>query len=274
MHAQPPRPEAAAPAAPSAGPVGIEHQLFARCRDGDVHAREQLILRFVPLAQRLAQRYRRSGEPADDLDQVASVGLIKAIDGYDVDRGIAFMAYATPTILGELKHHFRDLTWAVRVPHRLGALVLTVDSQRVALSERLRREPSVAELTAAAGISGVEVLDALLARSAYRAVSFDAPSAGSLGAEAGPTTLADAVGADDAGYEGAEQRATLARLLPALNGTERDIITMRFADDMTQTQIAKTLGVSQMQISRLIRAAIEHLRAAHDPTEGTPARAA
>ena len=261
--------------APSAEPARPDHELFVRCRDGDAHAREELILRFVPLAQRLAQRYRRSGEPADDLAQVASVGLIKVIDGYDVDRGIAFASYATPTILGELKHHFRDLTWAVRVPHRLGSLAMTVDRQRVALVERLRREPSVAELAAASEISVVEVLDALLARGAYRALSLNAPSAASQGSEAVPVTLGDAVGADDEGYAQAEQRATLARLLPALDGDERDVLAMRFASDMTQTQIAMTLGVSQMQISRLIRHAIEHLRAAHDAAdESAPAHAA
>jgi RNA polymerase sigma-B factor len=264
-----------APAAPSAEPAGADRQLFVRCRDGDAHAREELILRFVPLAQRLAQRYRRSGEPADDLAQVASVGLIKAIDGYDVDRGIAFVTYATPTILGELKHHFRDLTWAVRVPHRLGSLAMTVDRQRVVLVERLRREPSVEELAAASEISDVEVLDALLARSAYRALSFNAPSAASQSSETVPMTLGDAVGADDDGYAQAEQRATLARLLPALDGDERDVLAMRFGSDMTQTQIATTLGVSQMQISRLIRHAIEQLRAAHDAAEqSAPAHAA
>jgi RNA polymerase sigma-B factor len=276
MDAPPPaRGRASAPAAPLADLTGSERELFVRSRSGDALAREELILRYVPLARRLAQRYRRCGEPADDLAQVASVGLIKAIDGYDVDRGGAFVTYATPTILGELKHHFRDLTWAVRVPHGLSSLAVAVDRHRVALQERLRREPSVAELAAESGVSDVEVLDALLARGAYRALSFDAPGVTSRGSAAVTTPLADAVGADDDGYAHAERRATLARLLPALDGDERDVITMRFAGDMTQTQIAKTLGVSPMQISRLIRHAIEHLRAAHDTArEGASAHAA
>lgn len=259
----------------TAGPRDRERDLFARCRAGDAQAREQLILRFVPLAQRLARRYRRSGEPADDLLQVASVGLIKAIDGYDVDREIAFAAYAAPTILGELKHHFRDLTWAVRVPHNLGSLTLTVDRERANLVDRLRREPSVAELAASLGVSDIDVLEALLARGAYRALSFDAPTPTSKATDQAPMTIADAVGIDEDGFEHAEQRATLDRLLPALKPDARDVISMRFAHDMTQRQIATTLGVSQMQISRLIRHAIMQLRAAHDAQSlSEPARAA
>jgi len=262
------------PGAPADDPLGPEHELFVRCRQGDAHAREQLILRFVPLAERLALRYRRSVEPTDDLVQVAMIGLIKAIDGFDPGRGVLFVSYAAPTILGELKHHFRDLTWAVRVPHTLGSLALTVGSHRTDLAEQLHREPTTSELATAVGVRDTDILEALLARGAYRALSFNAPSVTSRTVGSDPTTLADAVGIEDGGFEHAERRATLSRLLPALDSSEREVIRMRFDDDMTQTQMATKLGVSQMQISRLIRHAIEHLRATHDTLDGEPAHAA
>ena len=155
-----------------------DRELFIRYGEGDELAREQLVERFLPLARQLARRYQRAGEPLDDLMQVASMGLIKAIDRFDPEREIAFSSYAVPTILGEIKRHFRDRTWAVRVPRDLQELTLRVDKAVGELSEELRRQPSVAEIGAAVGADEEQVLEALQAGGAYRAVSFDAPRGG------------------------------------------------------------------------------------------------
>jgi RNA polymerase sigma-B factor len=248
-----------------------QRELFVRCRAGDLQAREHLIMRFMPVAERLTRRYLHSGEPADDLIQVATIGLIKAVDRYDADRECAFLAYATPTILGEIKRHFRDHTWSVRVPHTLRTLAVQVDKGRTALAESLGREPTVPELAAAFGISDVQIVEALHARGAYRALSFDTPSPRSRTAGERATSLGDAIGVDEHGYEHAEQCATLARLLPTLTSRDRDVLRMRFGHDMTQTQIATALGVSQMQISRIIRQAIGDLRAISESQRATQA---
>src|SRR5215210_3297054 len=153
-----------------------DRELFTRYhRDGDALAREQLVERFLPLARQLARRYQRAGEPLDDLLQVASMGLIKAIDRFDPDREVAFSSYAVPTILGELKRHFRDRTWAVRVPRDLQELALRVDRTVASLSRELHRSPSVAEISEAVGTVNEQVLEAIEAACAYRATSFHAP---------------------------------------------------------------------------------------------------
>ncbi|HEY0346264.1 MAG TPA: SigB/SigF/SigG family RNA polymerase sigma factor [Solirubrobacteraceae bacterium] len=238
-----------------------ERALFERlARGGDARARDELVVRFLPLARALALRYQHSHESLDDLLQVAALGLVKAIDGFDPERQIAFSSYAVPTILGELRRHFRDRTWAVRVPRNLQELSLRIDRTVEALAEQLRRQPRVAEIAVALGVDEEEVLEALQARGAYRALSFDAPRGGDEEA----TTLADSIGVGEDGFERAEQRATLAALLGLVTPRERDVLRLRFEEDMTQAEIGAIIGVSQMQISRIIRRAVERLRVAGD----------
>jgi RNA polymerase sigma-B factor len=245
-----------------------EPELFRRARAGDAHAREELTTRFMPLARSLALRYQRSGEPLDDLLQVASLGLVKAIDRFDPAREIAFSSYAVPTILGEIKRYFRDRTWAVRVPRGLQELSMRVDRAVSGLSEELRRSPSVKEIAVTVNGSEEEVLEALQAGGAYRAVSFEAPTGGT-GDDA--ATLADSVGVDEHGFDRAEERATLAALLEAVSSREREVLRMRFEEDMTQAEIGAAIGVSQMQISRIIRQALQRLRDASDEPQPQPA---
>jgi RNA polymerase sigma-B factor len=240
-----------------------DRDLFLRYRDGDQQAREQLVERFLPLARQLARRYQRASEPLDDLLQVASMGLIKAIDRFDAEREIAFSSYAVPTILGEIKRHFRDRTWAVRVPRDLQELTLRVDRAVGDLSEHLHRQPSVGEIAEVLGVQEEDVLEALQAGGAYRAVSFDAPR-GSSGGDEDIATLGDSIGIDESGFDRAEERATLDRLLTSITPRERDVLRMRFEKDMTQAEIGAVIGVSQMQVSRIVRQALSRLRAAAD----------
>jgi RNA polymerase sigma-B factor len=238
-----------------------ERALFERLATcGDTRARDELVERFLPLARALALRYQRSHESLDDLLQVAAVGLIKAIDRFDIDREIAFSSYAVPTILGELRRHFRDRTWAVRVPRNLQELSLRVDGAVEDLAEQLRRQPCVAEIAAALSVDEEEVLEALQARGAYRALSFDAPR----GSDEEAPTLADSIGAGEDGFERAEERATLNALLGLVAPREREVLRLRFEEDMTQAEIGAIIGVSQMQVSRIIRRALERLRALSD----------
>ncbi len=238
-----------------------DRELFVRYHEqGDTLAREQLVERFLPLARQLARRYQRAGEPLDDLLQVASMGLIKAIDRFDLDREIAFSSYAVPTILGEIKRHFRDRTWAVRVPRGLQEMSARVDRAVSELSEKMSRQPSVAEIAVHLGAEEEEVLEALQAGDAYRSVSFETPRGGG-GGDGDVPTIADCVGVDEAGFERAEQRATLATLLEAIGPRDREVLRLRFEEDMTQAEIGVIVGVSQMQVSRIIRQAIARLRA-------------
>jgi RNA polymerase sigma-B factor len=259
------------PAAPrGSGPERSreDRDLFFRYhREGDTSARDQLVERFLPLARQLARRYQRASEPLDDLLQVASLGLIKAIDRFDPDRDIAFSSYAVPTILGEIKRYFRDRTWAVRVPRDLQELTLRVDRAVGELSEQLHRQPSVKEIGEAVGADQEEVLEALQAGGAYRAVSFDAPR---VGGDEEVTTIGDSVGIDEHGFDRAEERATLQTLMSTVTPRERDVLRMRFGQDMTQAEIGAVIGVSQMQVSRIIRQAISRLRAAADAPPSGP----
>ena len=245
-----------------------DRELFTRYHEaGDAQAREQLVERFLPLARQLARRYQRAGEPLDDLLQVASLGLIKAIDRFDPDREIAFSSYAVPTILGEIKRYFRDRTWAVRVPRDLQELTLKVDRAVGDLADQLRRQPSVAEIGAAVGADEEEVLEAMQAGGAYRAISFDAPRPGG---DEDTTTLGDSVGVDEDGFDRAEERATIARLMATVTPREREVLRMRFEQDMTQAEIGAVIGVSQMQVSRVIRQAVARLRTAADAPPALP----
>jgi RNA polymerase sigma-B factor len=235
--------------------------LFARARAGDARAREQLAERYLPLARQLARRYQRSEEPLEDLVQVASLGLLQAIDRFDTGRDVPFLSFAVPTILGELKRHFRDRTWSVRPPRDLQELALRVDRAVTELSLGKHRAPTVAELAEALNTSEEQVLEALLAAGAYHAGSLDAPRPGRAGFDTPGESVADVLGEEEDGFERAEERATLAPLLAGVSSRERLVLMLRFGEDLTQAEIGERIGVSQMQVSRLIRQALIRLRA-------------
>lgn len=242
-------------------------ELFERLRQsGDARAREQLIERYLPLARQLARRYQRAEEPLEDLVQVASLGLLKAVDRFDRAREVAFSSYAVPTILGELKRHFRDRTWSVRVPRDLQELALRVDRAVTQLSAGQRRSPSVGEIAQAVGASPEHVLEALEAAAAYRAGSLDAPR--SAQGEDPTETVADSLADEDSGFLRAEQRATLEPLLARISERERLVLQLRFGEDLMQAEIGERIGVSQMQVSRLIRQALARLRAGLEEPPG------
>jgi RNA polymerase sigma-B factor len=234
-----------------------EAELFARARSGDPLAREQLVRRFLPMARSLARRYRRADEPLDDLVQVASVALVKALARFDPGRGVAFPSFAVPTIVGELKRHLRDTRWAAYVPQRMRERVLAVDRAAESLRRTLGRSPTVPELAREAGIEPEEVADALRAGLAYDSVSLDSPARG-VDSESGPT-VADALGFEDERYELIEYAVTIDAALRALPARQRAILRLRFGQDMTQAEIAARLGLSQMHVSRLLRQALARL---------------
>jgi RNA polymerase sigma-B factor len=236
-----------------------ERRLFrAYLERGDLSARERLVERFLPLARQLARRYGSAGEPLDDLVQVASLGLVKAIDRYELDRGTAFSSFAVPTILGEIKRHFRDTGWTVRVPRAIQERRIQVNRAIPALTGRLGRSPTTAEIAEHIQASTEDVLEAMEAAVAYEPVSLDS----SPGADEEDETWAQAVGHEDPAYEIVEHGATLAPAMKALPERERRILQMRFVEDMTQSQIAEKIGISQMHVSRLIRKALEAMREA------------
>jgi RNA polymerase sigma-B factor len=239
-----------------------EQALFERLAvDGEARDRDVLIERFLPLTRSLALRYQRSGEPLDDLLQVAALGLIKAVDRFDPQRGIAFSAYAVPTILGELRRHFRDRTWAVGVPHDLRDRARRVDHTVDHLTEQLHRQPSVAEIAAALDLGEEDVLEALQAAGAHRALSFDEPR-GTEGES--PATLADSIGVAERGFDHVEGQALFDALLESVTAREREVLRMRFEHDMQQAEIGAAIGVSQMHVSRIIRGALTRLRVITD----------
>jgi RNA polymerase sigma-B factor len=231
-------------------------QLFERLRAGDGGAREALVERFLPLARQLARRYQRANEPLDDLVQVASIGLVKAVDRFDPGRGVAFSSYAVPTILGELKRYFRDSGWALHVPRGIQERALQVDRAIKDLAGRLGRSPSVSEVAEHTDIEVEEVLSAMEASQAYEAVSLEAERGG----ETDSDTYADTIGEEDERYELVEYGATIAPALRTLSPRDRLILHLRFVEDLTQSQIAERIGVSQMQVSRLIRRSLTRLR--------------
>jgi RNA polymerase sigma-B factor len=237
-----------------------DRALFERYLDSrDPVDREILVERFLPLARQLARRYQRPEEPFEDLFQVACLGLVKAIDRFDLSRDVAFSSYAVPTILGEIKRYFRDRTWSVRVPRDLQELALRVDRKVGELSTDLHRAPTVSEIAEALGADEEEILEALEASAAYRATSLSTPRGNED--EAGDT-LGDTVGTSEDGFDLAEDRATLAQLLRAVTPREREVLRLRFVEDLTQSEIGARVGVSQMHVSRLIRQAVERLREA------------
>jgi RNA polymerase sigma-B factor len=224
---------------------------------GDPAARNQLVERFLPLARQLARRYQRGGEQLDDLIQVASLGLLKAIDRYDPERQTAFSSFAVPTILGELKRHFRDKGWSVRVPRDLQEMAVRVDRVADDMSRELGRAPTPGEIAERTGSSLEQVLEAREAAGAYRAVSLDRPRSDD---EDAGDSYADAFGAEDPGFGLAEDSATVDRLMRVLSEREREVLRLRFAEDLTQSEIGQRVGVSQMHVSRLIRQSIARLR--------------
>jgi RNA polymerase sigma-B factor len=226
-------------------------------RAGDTAAREQLVERFLPLARQLARRYQRGGEQLDDLIQVASLGLLKAIDRFDPARETAFSSFAVPTILGELKRHFRDKGWSVRVPRDLQEMAVRVDRIADEMSRELGRAPTPAEIAERTGSTLEQVLEAREASGAYRAVSLDRPRSED---EDDGDSYADAFGVEDPGYGLAEDAATVDRLMRVLSEREREVLRLRFAEDLTQSEIGQRVGVSQMHVSRLIRQSIARLR--------------
>jgi RNA polymerase sigma-B factor len=218
--------------------------------------RDELVEMHVPLVEYLARRFRNRGEPLDDLVQVATIGLIKSVDRFDLERGVEFSTYATPTIVGEIKRHFRDKGWAIRVPRRLQELKLSLTKATSELSQSLGRSPTVAELAGHLGMSEEEVLEGLESANAYSAVSLDAPDGGDEDAPA----VADTLGIQDEGLEGVEYRESLKPLLERLPPREKKILLLRFFGNMTQSQIAGELGISQMHVSRLLARTLAQLR--------------
>ena len=227
---------------------------------GDAAAREELVERFLPLARQLARRYQRQNEPLDDLMQVASMGLVKAIDRFDPARGTAFSTYAVPTILGELKRYVRDSGWAVHVPRGMQERVMKLDQASQELHRKLGRSPSAGELAGELNLTSEEVLEAMEAASAYDAISLE-EQRGSEQRDSQEPTYADSLGSEEERYELVEYGATIAPTMKALSERERLILHLRFVEDLTQSEIADRIGVSQMHVSRLIRRALARLRA-------------
>jgi RNA polymerase sigma-B factor len=244
-------------AGPGHPPDGRE--LFRRWRDeGDRAAREQLVVRHLSLARKLATRYGRTQEPFEDLFQVASLGLLKAIDRFDPDRGIAFTSFAVPTILGELKRHFRDKGWAVHLPRGLQELVLRIQDADTKLGSTGRRSPSVDEIAQYLNLDTDTVLEGLEAIAAHHASSMDQPI--EAGQEDGTSTPHDTVGTIDDGYALVNTTASLATAVKQLRRADREVLALRFRDDLKQSEIAERIGVSQMQVSRILRRATDQLR--------------
>jgi len=234
--------------------------LFLRWqRERDHAARETLVQRFMPLARGLARRYGSSSEPFEDLLQVAAVGLLKAIDRYDVERGHPFPSFAVPTILGEMRRYFRDAGWAVHVPRGAQERALKVRDAQERLANANGQAPTVNQLAQYLELDTEEVIDALQAIHAYQTVSLDAPRPSAEDHNAAP--YGESIGSEDERYELVELDATLGSVLACVPARERAILRMRFVEDLTQTDIAQRMGVSQMQVSRLLRRSLDQLRA-------------
>jgi RNA polymerase sigma-B factor len=235
-----------------------DQRLMRRHQRGDARARDELIERYMPLARSLALRYRRASEPLDDLVQVASVGLVKAVDRWDPDRGLAFSSYAVPTILGELRRYFRDATWDVRPARDLQELCLSVEEAREALWGQLGRSPTVADLADRLDRSHEEIVEALQATEGRSARSLDAP----VHEEEGDSASAgDLLGADDAEFDRVEAGITIEKMTGILDERAREILRLRFKEDLLQSEIAERVGCSQMHVSRIIRSSLERLYA-------------
>jgi RNA polymerase sigma-B factor len=237
-------------------PKLAEHAALEREDPRRARLRDELVRGHLPVAQHIARRFSRRGEPEEDLEQVATLGLINAVDRYDPERGTDFLSYAVPTITGEVRRHFRDQAWSMRVPRRLKDLNVTLSAAMSAMSQTLGRAPNAAELAEHLGIGKEEVLEALEASNAYRSGSLDEmlvddPDSG---------TVSDLLGEADAALEQVEYQQTLTPLLERLPQRERTIIKLRFFGNMTQSQIAEQVGISQMHVSRLLARTLAQLR--------------
>jgi RNA polymerase sigma-B factor len=246
-------------------------ELVRRWRENaDHHARRELCDRFLPLARRLASRYQRANEPLEDLVQVASVGLLGAIERFDPDRGTSFVSFAIPTILGELKRHFRNTGWSLHVPRGAQEMAMRVDRGSREITERTGRPPQISQLAAYLEVTVEDVLDGLDAGNAHYSASLDAPASNSADE---PQSLADTIGADDDGFGLVEAKLSLPEAISRLPYLERQALSMRINGDLRQVEIAQQLGCSQMQVSRLLRRAATRLRTSTYPDAATPHRA-
>ncbi|MFD4787363.1 RNA polymerase sigma factor SigF [Streptomyces sp. NPDC058459] len=274
-----PAPAAPAPVPDAAPPVAEAAQVPVRSGDIDTrtlsrslflrlaalsedspergYVRDTLIELNLPLVRYAAARFRSRNEPMEDIVQVGTIGLIKAIDRFDCERGVEFPTFAMPTVVGEIKRFFRDTSWSVRVPRRLQELRLALTKASDELSQRLDRSPTVPELAAALGVSEEDVVDGLAVGNAYTASSLDSPAPEDDGGEG---SLADRLGYEDTALEGVEYRESLKPLLAKLPPRERRIIMLRFFANMTQSQIGEEVGISQMHVSRLLTRTLSQLR--------------
>ena len=252
-------------AVPSPGPseqLAGERRLLERyAKDHSSIVREELVDRFMPLARRLAARYAGGAEPFDDLVQVASVGLVKAIDRFDPERGTAFSTFAVPTILGELKRHFRDRGWSVHVPRDVQERILKVERAMAELPAKLGHSPTIQEIGQRIEASDEEVLEAMHASQGHHAVSLDATSTIGDGDEPGP--LRDRIGAEDLSFDTVEYGEAIRPVLKEISERDRTVLHLRFVEDMTQSEIAERVGVSQMHVSRLLARSFQRLRSAN-----------
>lgn len=239
-------------------PMFASLQALDETDPGRAELRESIITRCLPLAEHIARRFDRRGEPFEDLVQVASIGLVNAVDRYDVERGSDFLAFAVPTIMGEVRRHFRDTGWAVRVPRRLKELHLDLVKTSAQLSQSLGRSPTTREMAEELGIEVEEVAQGLQAANGYQALSVDA-AAGS-GPDTG-STLGDLLGDNDSDIAGVEDHETLRVVLEGLPERERTVLLLRFFGNQTQSQIAAHVGVSQMHVSRILSDTLARLRA-------------
>jgi RNA polymerase sigma-B factor len=248
-------------------------ELFAQLRENSTAeppraaAREGLVHLHLPLVEHCARRFRNRGEPFEDLVQVGTIGLLKSIDRFDVDRGVEFSTYATPTIIGEIKRYFRDKGWAIRVPRRLQELRMQIGSASAELTQSLGRSPTPRELAERIGCSVEEILEGIESSNAYSTLSLDATD----NDEDGAATMLDAIGVDDENLEHVEIRESIKPLLDRLDAREKRILLLRFFKNMTQSQIAEEIGVSQMHVSRLLSRTLEQLRTSleqDEPPEG------
>jgi RNA polymerase sigma-B factor len=236
-------------------PNETREQFAAFAATRDERLRAELVEAHIGLAHQLARRFTNRGESYDDLVQVASLALVKSVDRFDPDRGVEFSTFATRTVIGELKRHFRDRGWAIRAPRRIQELYLELGHIIDSLSQELGRPPTVSEMAAATGASEESVLEALEAGQSYRTTSIDAP-------DRSEGTIANRLGEVDVGFDGAEDRMLLVRALSRLPERERTIVSLRFVEGLTQSEIATEIGVSQMHVSRLLSSSLAKLREA------------
>jgi RNA polymerase sigma-B factor len=247
------------PAQPTRSPETDRDLLKRYHIGGDTSAREELVQRHLPLVRSLARRYAGRGEALEDIEQVGAIGLLKAIDRYDLEREVSLTTYATPNVVGEIKRHFRDKGWAIRVPRGLQELNAKMSSTIERLTIKFERSPTIAEIAAELETTPEQVLEAMEAGSAYSTVSLSTgPGGGGDDDDFDP--MEESIGAEDEEYERTEQRASLEPALETLPEREREILRMRFEEGLTQTQIAEKIGISQMHVSRLIRKSLARMR--------------